>query len=159
MNLINKIKSVIYRKDHYDDINPKKEYFIFREGTMDKYIFESVVNLNEYNIPDKLNYNDVVIDIGAHIGSFSYLCLKRGSKHILAFEMCESNYELAKKNLNKCIEKGYVHVSKLAVWENDNEYVSYIPSTDPTNTGGGHRKRDTSKNHFSRYYFKTYRKG
>lgn len=34
-------------------------------------------------------------------------------------------------------KKGYAHISKLAVWENDNEYVSYIPSADPTNTGGG----------------------
>ena len=43
----------------------------FRDGTLDKAIFNAVVRLNEYRLPDSFAPGDIVIDVGAHIGAFA----------------------------------------------------------------------------------------
>jgi len=47
---------------------------------------------NEYKLPD-LKADDVVVDIGAHIGSFSWLAYQKGSRRIYAFEVDPWHYD------------------------------------------------------------------
>ena len=51
--------------------------FQFRAGTSDEAIFHNVYHQNEYGLPERLNPDAVIIDIGVHIGSFCYTALSR----------------------------------------------------------------------------------
>ncbi len=73
--------------------------FHFRPGTLDEAIFRDVVGNNEYQLPDEFQADDIIIDIGAHIGSFSYACLIRGALKVYAVEAVKENYELLQANL------------------------------------------------------------
>ena len=53
---------------------------------------------NEYEL-GPLQPDDVVIDIGAHIGSFSHLAYRMGSRSIYAFEIDPWHIEAAVKNI------------------------------------------------------------
>ncbi|MDQ3258717.1 MAG: hypothetical protein M3R15_33425 [Acidobacteriota bacterium] len=45
--------------------------FYGRPGTEDINVFESVVAHNEYRLPASFRHQDIIIDIGAHVGGFS----------------------------------------------------------------------------------------
>lgn len=70
----------------------------FRTDTMDLAIFRSVAVHNEYALPNRLEARDVILDIGAHIGSFVRACYERGSREIHAFEPHRGNFDLAQRN-------------------------------------------------------------
>lgn len=53
---------------------------------------------NEYRLP-QLTQDDVVIDIGANIGSFAHLAYRMGSNSIYAFELETENMEAAVRNI------------------------------------------------------------
>lgn len=95
----------------------------FRPFTNDVNIFQEVVDINEYNLPDIINPTDVIIDIGAHIGSFIYACLKRGAKNIYAYEALKENYDIAISNFEDEIKQGIVKIYNLAVWRSDTANV------------------------------------
>jgi FkbM family methyltransferase len=57
----------------------------------------SVAVENEYGL-GPLRPNDVVIDVGAHIGSFSWLAHRMGSRVIMAFEIDPWHYEALLEN-------------------------------------------------------------
>ena len=86
---------------------------ILREGTVDRDVFTANHEQNEYRIPDNI-HNWLVIDIGAHIGAFTYTCIQRGAKHVYAYEPDSQNYIVADQNLRDFGEK--VTLTKLAVW-------------------------------------------
>lgn len=111
--------------------------FQFRPNTHDKTIFDIVNKYNEYRLPSRFDSSDVIIDIGAHIGSFSYACLTRGVGKVHAYEAFVENAELASKNL-KQFGKSAV-VNQCAVWRSDRkgETLFFTESTDTQNTGGG----------------------
>lgn len=111
--------------------------FTFRPNTWDKDIFNCINIHNEYSLPEKFNINDVVIDIGAHIGSFSYACLTRGAGKIYAYEAFSENYDLAMKNLSQFGDKAIV--SNNAVWRSDMgpQELTFTKSFEEWNTGGG----------------------
>jgi|GEM_PF-419871 tRNA (mo5U34)-methyltransferase len=111
--------------------------FAFRPNTLDAQIFDSVVNHNEYRLPASFGSEDIVIDIGAHIGSFSYAVLQRGVKHVYTFEAERSNYERVLYNLRDFSDR--VTVMNKAVWRSDKpvEYIYFQASADERNTGGG----------------------
>lgn len=52
----------------------------------------------------KLNFliekDDIWLDLGANIGTFSLLCFKQDSK-VIGFEPKPENYEILKKNIEK----------------------------------------------------------
>src|SRR5262249_49186033 len=73
--------------------------FTLRPGTNDDVIYNSVVTGTEYRLPDRLAPDSVVIDIGAHVGAFSYLALTRGAGSVYAFEPEPSNLAWARVNL------------------------------------------------------------
>ncbi len=118
--------------------------FKFRPGTIDETVYKSVVDLNEYRVPNELPGCDLVIDIGAHIGSFSHLCWNHGARTIEAFEPDSENFQCAQNNLAGTS----VVVKQLAVWRSDRRdptlhHSGYtemlLDGPDPVgiNTGGG----------------------
>jgi FkbM family methyltransferase len=130
-NLFLKKKTVNASADHH---------FSFRPGTLDKKVFDIVVNHNEYRVPSVLYPADIVIDIGAHIGSFSYAVLKRGARKVYAFEADPENYECLIRNLKPF--RRYVKAFAQAVWRSDrkNEQLFHSgPSMmgNEVNTAGG----------------------
>jgi FkbM family methyltransferase len=91
----------------------------FRRGTLDHAIFNGVVGLNEYRLPARFSPNDIVIDVGAHIGSFAYAVVTRGSEHVYCLEPDRANCTCLRENLKPCIESGSVQVIARAVWRSD----------------------------------------
>jgi FkbM family methyltransferase len=103
-------------------------------NTWDEAIFDWVVNKNEYN----LLYldNAIVLDIGAHIGSFAYIALKNGASHIYCYEACLENFELLKENIQNF---NRIEINYAAVWRSDiaTPYVLFQKYINQLNTGGG----------------------
>lgn len=115
--------------------------FTFRPGTCDENVYRSIVELNEYRLPDKFDPSDVIVDIGAHIGAFTKACLDRGAQHIIAFEPEPDNFAIFRSNLREAIDDGRVEVFPLAVtgacdfeWR---KHSGYTAINGETNTGGG----------------------
>lgn len=91
-----------------------KDYFGFilrtRKGSTDYRVIDEVLANNFYKVPGKLN---TVIDIGAHIGTFSLKCARAGAK-VYAFEPEMSNYKTLVHNVEingfvnkiECIKAG-----------------------------------------------------
>lgn len=64
----------------------------------EKDTFYAVAVENEYRLPT-LRAEDTIIDIGAHIGSFSFLAYKNGSRSVYAYEIDPWHLEAATVNL------------------------------------------------------------
>lgn len=79
-----------------------RDGWLFRRDTADRAVFESVALRNEYSLPRSLAPDDVVLDVGAHIGSFAWACHARGSRRIFCFEPDSGNCALARRNLSGC---------------------------------------------------------
>jgi FkbM family methyltransferase len=91
----------------------------FRSGTPDRSIFKEVVDRNEYRLPDRFTDADIVIDVGAHIGSFAYAVVERGCRMAFCFEPDRDNCRYAEAHLQPYIEAGWVRLSQKAVWRSD----------------------------------------
>src|SRR6185295_8079913 len=91
----------------------------FRDGTLDKTIFTLVVLLNEYQLPPRFAPDDVVIDVGAHVGSFAHAVLSRGCRKVYCIEADRANVELAAEHLRPDIENGRVQLVRGAAWRSD----------------------------------------
>jgi FkbM family methyltransferase len=111
--------------------------FHLRPDTNDDTIYRAVVTRNEYRVPEQFKAGAIVVDIGVHVGAFSYLVLTRGAEEVHGFEPEPANWARARENLAPF--GGRVHLHNRAVWRSD---VSASPlhfwaSTDAANTGGG----------------------
>src|SRR4051794_35209267 len=91
----------------------------FRSGTCDYNIFQSINRFNEYRLPERFYHDDIIIDIGAHVGSFTFACLYRGAGKVLAFEPDPENFRLAVEHFADYPERVELH--QLAVWRSDYE--------------------------------------
>ena len=91
----------------------------FRPGTLDQMIFDGVVALDEYRLPERFAPDDVVVDVGAHIGSFAYAVVQRGAEHVWSLEPDPANCAFAAENLKPYMDKGFVHLLQHAVWRSD----------------------------------------
>jgi FkbM family methyltransferase len=111
--------------------------FALRPGTNDDVVYDSVVTRNEYRLPDELAPDSLVVDIGVHIGAFSYLALRRGAGSVYGFEPEAANYARAIENLAPFGRR--VHLSNRAVWRSDTPacQLHFWRSADTANTGGG----------------------
>ena len=100
-------------------------------------IFSSVVVKDEYQIREQqFRPNDVIIDIGANIGAFSYLCHLQGSRAIYSYEPGERNFG------NPATEPqpvpGGSAVLQKAVWRSDADAApgtGLLSGADGENTG------------------------
>ena len=91
----------------------------FRDGTLDQTIFNIVVLYNEYRLPPRFAPGDIVIDVGAHIGSFAHAVLSRGCEKVYCIEADRTNFEIAAENLRPAIENGRVQLVRGAAWRSD----------------------------------------
>lgn len=91
----------------------------FRDGTLDQAIFDAVVRFNEYRLPERFTPDDIVIDVGAHIGSFAQAVLARGCRNVTCIEPDRSNAEIAAAHLKSHIERGEVQLVMGAAWRSD----------------------------------------
>jgi FkbM family methyltransferase len=91
----------------------------FRPNTPDRGIFKEVVDRNEYRLPDRFTASDVVIDVGAHIGSFAHAVVERGCRQAFCFEPDRDNCRRAEAHLRPYVDAGWVRLSQKAVWRSD----------------------------------------
>ena len=64
------------------------------------------VLLGQYSIPQcDVKENDIVFDVGAHIGFFSYFALQKGAKEVYAFEPNPYVFEILKKHAEMWSDK------------------------------------------------------
>jgi FkbM family methyltransferase len=110
--------------------------FPLREGSDDLRILCEVVLDNVYQLPDSFQPDDLVIDIGTHIGCFGYAALMRGCRQLVGFEMLRTNYEVAVQNLSAYGSR--VRIFHKAVWRSDRggDRLFHADSIAPDNTGG-----------------------
>jgi FkbM family methyltransferase len=118
-------------------------HLAFREGSHDRAIWLGVVNSNEYRLPESFAADDIVIDIGMHIGSFCYAALMRGCRNVYGFEAEQENFSLAVRNLRRFGEA--VHLYHKAVWRSDRAGDTLFHGGYAVdNTGGGSILYDTT---------------
>jgi len=104
---------------------------VFRENTLDKWIYDEVYTNNVYEI-DTLDQNDVIIDIGSHCGYFAKLCLDKGSKQVFLYEPEEKNYNILLKNLSQY--QGW-KAHNVAVWKKESNDLEFYTYSEYKNTG------------------------
>ncbi len=56
---------------------------------------------NQYDLTEQNIRGKVVIDAGAHIGTFSLMCAALGAEKIYAFEPLKENYKLLRENVDR----------------------------------------------------------
>jgi FkbM family methyltransferase len=95
------------------------DVWTFRPGTVDRMIYNGVVGHNEYQLPARFTASDVVIDVGAHIGSFAHAVVQRGCRQVRCFEPDDDNCRSAEAHLRHYIDAGWVRLSRAAVWRSD----------------------------------------
>lgn len=113
--------------------------FNLRYNSFDEKIYNDVYVNNAYMVDDLTN--KVVIDIGAHIGSFIKAAVEKNAKFVDAYEMCSVSYDQCLKNI-----KNYenVRLSQKVVWSQSGEKIkvptsisySKINEKNILNTGG-----------------------
>lgn len=111
----------------------------FRPGTCDANVYRSVVELNEYLLPDALAPEGLILDVGGHIGSFTRACLDRGARRIVAFEPDPENFCRFRRHLAEEIAQGWVTVLPVAVTGSGFALVylePYLTTPEEVNTGG-----------------------
>ncbi len=71
----------------------------YHDNSTDMGVITEIFHEDPYrllNIPD----NAVIVDIGAHIGTFSLRCAKEKNCMVFAYEPCEENYKLLCENIH-----------------------------------------------------------
>lgn len=112
-----------------------------RPGTLDRHIRAHVIEQNEYGLPSQFRADDIVIDVGVHIGAFTYAALERGCRQVHGIEADRDNLRIAEANLQPFIEEGAVKLTHGAAWRSDPNddvlFLSEYPSIGLlVNTGG-----------------------
>ena len=64
-----------------------------------------------------LRPNDVVVDLGAHVGVFTRYALHRGAARVIAFEPEPYHFECLKRGFADEIDAGQVHLINAAAWD------------------------------------------
>ncbi len=108
--------------------------FTFRPGTVDRLVFEQVAVYNEYRLPDRMA-GAVVLDVGAHIGSFAYACAARGAAEVWCVEAEPGNCALLRQNLGRLLLPGLRCVLFGAAWRSDRPAGTVRVRAEGFNTG------------------------
>lgn len=105
-----------------------------RPNTQDEAVFAEVVPGNQYRLPERFGPEEVILDIGAHIGCFAFAVYERGARRIWCLEPGGENYQLLKENVQRSMpEAGGIHLIHAACWGNDRlisklQFSGYRPS-------------------------------
>jgi FkbM family methyltransferase len=93
-----------------------KHEFTFRPFSQDAGVLRDVLFGNEYGLPDGFGRDDVVIDVGSHVGCFAVAALSRGAGKVVCYEPDPDNFRLLCKNLSRYdFPYGRVEVNQAAV--------------------------------------------
>lgn len=96
-----------------------------RQGTADPFIYKELFLDDVYGERlDALNPNDVVLDIGTHIGLFSIRAAERGCQ-VHAYEAHSANHALAAENIRSRGVSG-VHLSHRALWSTTGDLINIL---------------------------------
>jgi len=80
-----------------------------------------------YSIPEcHVKPNDVVFDVGAHFGFFSYYAIKSGAKEVYAFEPNPYVFEKLLENVRLWSDK--IKPINKALWSDEAELTLFIPA-------------------------------
>lgn len=74
---------------------------------------------NVYRLPDKFAPGAVVVDIGAHIGSFAFAAIERGAETVRCYEADARNLDHLIDNQARMRDGGAVRATLAAVWRSD----------------------------------------
>jgi FkbM family methyltransferase len=86
----------------------------FRSHTWDANIWNSIVHGNEYGIHN--DWPSYIIDIGGHIGSFSYFMItQKNAKKSIIIEPDPDNFRVLKHNLDSLINEDKVHALNVGI--------------------------------------------
>lgn len=103
---------------------------IYRVGTQDDDVLREVLMENCYSLPNDLPADELIIDIGAHIGCFALACLRRGARKIVCFEPDPENFDLLRQNLEPYSE--YVTIHNKAVFKKGVSRARMLRGTEKT---------------------------
>lgn len=80
-------------------------------------VYGPIIHGDEYGLNEcRFEPEDVIIDIGAHIGTFTYLCYLKGSRAIHSFEPALRNFAMLQCNVGSL---DGVHLYRSAIWRCD----------------------------------------
>jgi len=68
---------------------------------------------NVYDPVKKIAPGDVVVDVGACVGTFTFKAMMEGASKVIAFEPAPDNFEILRKNIGR--NKGNFHINQLAL--------------------------------------------
>lgn len=115
----------------------------------DKDVLMSLLSEQDHQIYGRgeqgVHPGDIVLDCGAHVGTFTRVALKAGAKQVIAIEPAPANLECLRRNLATEIATGQVIVYPKGVWEKDGTLTFHV---DPHNSAGDsivfdeHEKRE-----------------
>jgi FkbM family methyltransferase len=71
------------------------------------------------NPAEAVHPGDVVLDCGAHVGTFTHTALDRGARKVVAFEIDPKNLECLRRNFSGEIASGKVVVVDQGVWSSE----------------------------------------
>ena len=97
--------------------------FKVRPNTTDIKIIKEVIIVDNYKISDIAFDDSIVIDIGAHIGSFSVFASSLGAK-VLAYEPASMNFALLRDNIE--LNDSNVAIRNQGVMPTSGEAIIYI---------------------------------
>jgi FkbM family methyltransferase len=112
-----------------------RESFRLEQFEIDNILNEIALN-DEYRISgQRFRRDDVIVDVGAHVGVFSYMCHAKGSRAIYAFEPSSRNFARLRGHVGKL---SGVRCAQAAVWRSDtgSEGRLLLSRLTGENTGG-----------------------
>lgn len=121
------------KKFYFDETKPP---IIYRPGTSDEYILQSVmIDRREYKFPQFKP--KIVYDVGANIGIVSViLAMIYPESKIFAFEPVKANFDLLRENVSHYENVMPIHAALgNDGYDHTGRRIIY-PSEDPTNQGG-----------------------
>lgn len=100
----------------------------------DNWIALEVIGNDEYKMP-KFTPEDVVVDVGSHLGSAIYKAAQNGAKHIYGFEPNPENYALCVANTRDLTS----NVKNEAVWCGECPFTQLAPHAPEPHNMAAHR--------------------
>ncbi len=90
----------LLRKDRITYWTREGEEFLARGNTDDRYVLREIFVDEDYTKNFGVEEGDTVVDIGAHIGSFTVLAARNAGK-VYSFEPEEENFEIFEENVRR----------------------------------------------------------
>lgn len=102
--------------------------FLYRDDIVsDPLVMHEIFAENVYDMDPTRLAGGWVVDIGANIGAFSYLCARYGAKQILVVEPDHENLEVCQRNLEDFEDRARIMYDDRALWHEPTVLVATGP--------------------------------